>query len=193
MPYARTHHSPANHVPTILSPTSRSRTRPAKLALVLDELLALADAHESAELARYRRLAFSFLTYCTATSRLMAAMGIECEMRLEKLRRVSQQLGLQSPSAKGTSRRAGLNSASAQYFCISNQGMAIDELIQAIADAEYSLRFYEHLSEISAAPELYPILSAIIRQKQAEHAVLQERLASCDDLGHGMGQKISSI
>ncbi|TFH88611.1 hypothetical protein EQG41_01900 [Billgrantia azerbaijanica] len=160
-------------------PTTRSK-RIARLVVGPGDLVMLADAHEQAELTRYRRLAFSFLTFNRATSRLMASLGIHCEMRVAELRRASQQLGLPQPAASNT-RQGG--AATHPYF-ISTQGMAIDALTRAVTDAEYSQRFYEHLRKISATPALQPILLAIIHQKQAEHTVLQEYANSRNDLAY---------
>ncbi|PMR76570.1 hypothetical protein [Billgrantia endophytica] len=149
--------------------------------LVLDELLTLAEAHEKTELSRYRQLAFSFLTFDTSVSRLMASLGIQCEMRIEELRRVSRQLGLAESPASQTMASTGLTRGAQPYF-ICDQGTALEVLAQAIADAKYSLRFHKHLREASAIPALYPALSVIIKQKQAEHAVLDGFLATRSSL-----------
>ncbi|WP_104202774.1 hypothetical protein [Billgrantia saliphila] len=151
-------------------------TKIARLVLVLDELLTLAEAHERAELTRYRRLAFSFLPYDTAVSRLMASLGIQCEMRIDELRRVSHQLGLtDSAMAQGSS------SSAIPHAFVSDPVMALETLRQAVHDADYSLRFHKHLREASAVPSLFPVMTAIIKQKQAEHAVLEGFLATRDD------------
>ena len=156
-----------------------TRAKIARLVLVLDELLTLAEAHEKAELSRYRQLAFSFLTFDTSVSRLMASLGIQCEMRIEELQRVSRQLGLTDLPNSG--KQPG---AAAQPYFICSTEMANDVLAQALTDAEYSLRFHRHLREASAIPALYPALSLIIKQKQAEHAVLESFMGSqgCLDL-----------
>ncbi|MGQ4878708.1 hypothetical protein ACOJCM_09065 [Billgrantia sp. LNSP4103-1] len=148
-----------------------------RLALVLDELLTLAEAHERAEVTRYRRLAFSFLPFDTAVSRLMASLGIQCEMRVEELRRLSQQLG------RSESANQPLRNALHSPFFIDTPLLALDTLQQAVNDAEYSLHFHKHLREASSAQALYPALTAIIKQKQAEHVVLKGFLASRHDMG----------
>ncbi|MCE8016433.1 hypothetical protein HOP62_10175 [Halomonas sp. MCCC 1A17488] len=153
-------------------------TRITRLALVLDELLTLAEAHERAEVARYRRLAFSFLPFDTAVSRLMASLGIQCEMRVEELRRLSRQLGLPESSSPPTQPSA----ASAPPFFVNTHAMAFEVLTQAVTDAGYSLHFHEHLREASTVPALYPALTAVIKQKRAEHTVLEGFLASRDEL-----------
>lgn len=149
-------------------------TRITRLALVLDELLTLAEAHERNEVMRYRRLAFSFLPFDTAVSRLMASLGIQCEMRVEELRRLSRQLGL--PESSGI--QAQPSAALAASFFVSTQAVAYEVLTQAVTDAGYSLHFHEHLREASTVPALYPALTAVIKQKRAEHTVLEGFLAS---------------
>ncbi|WP_162623038.1 hypothetical protein [Billgrantia lactosivorans] len=149
-------------------------TRITRLALVLDELLTLAEAHERAEVARYRRLAFSFLPYDTAVSRLMASLGIQCEMRVEELQRVSRQLNL----SESSSPQAQLNANPGPPFFVNSPVMAFDVLTQAVTDAGYSLHFHEHLRDASTVPALYPALTAVIKQKRAEYAVLEGFLAS---------------
>lgn len=149
-----------------------------RLALVLDELLTLAEAHERAEVTRYRRLAFSFLPFDTAVSRLMASLGIQCEMRVEELRRLSRQLGRSEPEATQSPKPS-----MPPPFFIDTPSLALETLSQAVSDAEYSLNFHKHLREASTVAALYPALTAVIKQKQAEHVVLQGFLASRNDLG----------
>ncbi|MGR2737907.1 hypothetical protein ACUY1T_05605 [Billgrantia sp. Q4P2] len=149
-------------------------TRITRLALVLDELLTLAEVHERTEVVRYRRLAFSFLPFDTAVSRLMASLGIQCEMRVEELRRLSRQLGLPEPPGV----QPQPSTVSAPPFFITTQDVAFEVLTQAVTDAGYSLHFHEHLREASTVPALYPALTAVIKQKRAEHTVLEGFLAS---------------
>ncbi len=149
----------------------------ARLVLVLDELLPLAEAHERAEVTRYRRLAFSFLPFDTAVSRLMASLGIQCEMRVEELRRLSRQLARSEPEAAQPP-----HTARPVPFFIDSPLLALETLQQAVSDAEYSLHFHKHLRDASAVPALYPALTSVIKQKQAEHIVLQGFLTSRSDL-----------
>ncbi|GHE20824.1 hypothetical protein [Halomonas urumqiensis] len=153
----------------------------ARLVLVLDKLLSLADTHERDELARYRQLAFSFLTYDTAVSRLMASLGIQCEMRLETLEWVTKEFGLPPRASRPSSHTHQANRQRTarlvnQHFFINDPRMACDELNHAIDKAAFSLHFYDNLMEASAMPALTPVLSAIIKQKRTEHAVLVDYL-----------------
>lgn len=59
-----------------------------------DEQLFLAHEHESREMERYRGLALSFLPTHPHVSRLMAALGIECEHRIGALEALAEQLQL---------------------------------------------------------------------------------------------------
>lgn len=149
----------------------------------VDQLLALASTHEVAELSRYRRLAFSFLTFNTGISRLLAGLGIECEKRLKRLTHTAQRMELPYPLSSSDHYYAKLREKDAdpQYF-IGSEGMAIEALTQALVDAEMSRCFYEHLREASDASPLHSLLDSIFRQKQAELDVLSERLTNGDGL-----------
>lgn len=155
------------------------QTKTTRLVLAPTEQLSLAEAHERAELTRYRRLAFSFLPYDTAVSHLMASLGIQCEACLEELRRLVRLLGIPPTDLRDHATRTG---ASPLLF-MANPAMALEALMQSVVDAEYSLRFYKHLRDTSSIAALYPPLTAILKQKRTEHAVLEEFLASRSELG----------
>lgn len=152
----------------------------------VDQLLALAGTHELAELTRYRRLAFSFLTFNTAISRVLAGLGIECEMRLKELAHIAQRLELLYPLSSSDRYYAMLHAKLRKkdtdpYHFIGSEGMAIEALTQAMLDAEASRRFYEQLLEASPAT-LHSLLATIVQQKQAELGVLSEKLTDGDGL-----------
>ncbi|MBS9405593.1 hypothetical protein KG088_18535 [Halomonas sp. TRM85114] len=146
----------------------------ARIVLVMDELLTLAEAHERDELAHYRMLAFSFLTHDTRVSRLMASLGIQCEMRLETLDWLAQELGLPPRTLRQPQPHRNSAHLAGQRVFIGDQDMASDEMNQAVDRAAYSLNFYENLMNASAMPALTPVLTAIIKQKRTEHDVLLE-------------------
>lgn len=148
--------------------------------LLSEELLDLAGDHEHDELQRYRGLAFRFLAFSSATSRLMAALGIECEMRLSGLARAARRLGLDEPHSDAATRLAA--PAVAPPALIGSLTMARDALSQAMTDAAASQRFYARLGELGAASSLGHEFVAIARQKQAELAILREH---CLDSGAG--------
>ncbi|MFY0989634.1 hypothetical protein [Halomonas sp. C05BenzN] len=166
-------------------PTPAPRS-PCRNSWRVDQLLALAGTHELAELTRYRRLAFSFLTYNTGISRMMAGLGIECEMRLKKLGHIAQQMELLYPLSSSDRYGAMLHAkrhgkqADPCHF-IDCEGMAMDALTQALMDAEASRRFYEQLREASSAA-LHPLLDTIVQQKRSELGVLGRRLTDGEHL-----------
>lgn len=156
---------------------NHNKTDVAKLVLLPEELLSLANAHERQEMNHYRRLAFGFLPFDLGTSKLMAALGVECERRLDEQWQASQRLALPDTHATHETRSAK------QYFFVVNREMAMEMLTQALAVADYSLRFSEHLQAANATPELDSMLSAFVKQKRAECRILQDRLDACVDMG----------
>lgn len=152
--------------------------------LLPEELLALAGNHEHAELERYRGLAFRFLAFSSAASRLMAALGIECEMRLSGLARAARRLGLDAPGDAAVGPLAV--PATSPPGLISSLAMARGALSQAMIDAAVSHRLYARLGELGAASSLGREFTAIARQKQAELAILREH---CLESGTGQLQR----
>ncbi len=140
--------------------------------LLPEELLAFARDHERSELDRYRGLAFRFLTFSSAASRLMAALGIECEMRLTGLERAARRLGLEEFPISGA-RRLAAPAAKAPGL-IGSLTKARAALSQAMVDAAASQRLYERLGELGAGSSLGREFIAIARQKQTELAILNE-------------------
>lgn len=152
----------------------------AKLILMPEELLALANTHENQEMHHYRRLAFSFLPYDLGISKLMAALGIECERRLDTQLQVSQELGLADILTASETGQTTRSPFAKHYFFIVNREMAMAMLAQVIASADYSLRFHEHLQNANTMPELGPMLKGFVKQKQTECRILQESLDSLE-------------
>ncbi|MBE0489785.1 MAG: hypothetical protein IBX53_11970 [Halomonas sp.] len=148
--------------------------------LLPEELLALAGDHEHAELERYRDLAFRFLAFNSATSRLMATLGIECERRLSGLARAARRLGpdlsLNLGLDKSRANAAPCLAAPAATApdLIDSLAMARDALSQAITDAAASQRLYVRLGELGAGCSLGHDFVAIAHHKQAELAILRE-------------------
>ncbi|MDX5377278.1 MAG: hypothetical protein LPK08_07145 [Halomonas sp.] len=143
------------------------------LLLIPQEQLTLANAHESAELQRYRRLALSFLPKAPQVSRLMASLGLQCEQRLGTLRRIAARLELEAcvgappmdtPSFELTHR----------HFFVVDDCMAGQLLDQAIFAAVESKRFFAWLLETNATPELHQAFIDFVTEKEAESRVLLE-------------------
>lgn len=145
----------------------------ASLTLIPQEQLPLANAHETAELQRYRRLALGFLPTAPQVSRLMASLGLQCEKRLDALRQVAAKLELEAcvgvppmdpPSFELTHR----------HFFVADDGMATQLLDQAILTAVESKKFFAWLLETNATPELHQPFSDFVKEKEAESLVLLE-------------------
>ena len=146
--------------------------------LLPEELLTLAGNHEHAELERYRDLAFRFLAFSSAASRLMAALGIECEMRLSVLARAARRLGLEEPRTDGAV-RIGAPVAGAPGL-ITSQAMARAALSRAMTEADASQRLYTRLGRLGAGSSLGQEFTAFARQKQTELAILREHCLDGD-------------
>jgi hypothetical protein len=144
------------------------------LTLLPQEQLSLASHHEVNEMHRYRQLAMSFLPTAPPISRLMAALGMECEQRLDTLKRVAEQLEL---GACVTTREPGGRmpfDSTRQHFFVVDEATAKRRLEQALENAQSSLDFFDWLLATNATPELYRPLLAFVTQKRAECRILQE-------------------
>ncbi|MFC3285106.1 hypothetical protein [Litchfieldella rifensis] len=155
------------------------------LTLLPQEQLVLASTHENQEMYRYRRLALSFLPNATYISRLMAALGSECEQRLDTLGHVAERLGLSACLTTTEARNDhSLPATAAQrHFFITDDVMADQTLKQALEAAHHSRHFSDRLLETNATPELHEPFLTFARQKHVACRVLQEcqeqwRLAS---------------
>ncbi|GGX77387.1 hypothetical protein GCM10007160_00730 [Litchfieldella qijiaojingensis] len=151
------------------------------LTLLPQEQLTLASTHESQEMHRYRRLALSFLPNAPHVSHLMAALGKECEQRLDTLRRAAERLELGS-CVMTDKVRSNLLANVKHHFFIVDDAMARQVLEQALEATHHSRHFFAWLLETNATPELHEPFLACVRQKQAECHVLQE----CQEQ-HGLG------
>lgn len=146
------------------------------LTLLPQEQLVLASSHENREMYRYRRLALGFLPYAADTSRLMAALGSECEQRLGTLGRVAERLGLSAciTTADARHERSLPVTATQRHFFITDDAMADQTLEQALEAARHSRHFSERLLETNATPELHEPFLTFTGQKHIACRVLQE-------------------
>lgn len=135
------------------------------------ELLVLASSHEQQEMHRHRLLALRFLPFSVGLSRLMKMLALESEQRLDELARAAERLGAGALPALAAVRDGRTRDG---HFFIINEQVASQALSQAVIDEHQSLRFYRELLEANATPELHRLLSACVRQKQAQGYVLQE-------------------
>lgn len=154
-----------------ITPGTRARYCPA------DEQLLLAHEQESREMERYRGLALSFLPTQPHVSRLMAALGIECEQRIAALEALAEQLGLGQYLPIGPSRHPTLAGASRLHLFITDDAMACLTLSHALAVADYSRRFSELMARYSQLPALDALLAQFIERKRTACHLLEEAQA----------------
>lgn len=145
----------------------------ASLLLLPQEQLTLANAHETDELQRYRRLTFSFLPNAPQASRLMATLGLQCESRLETLHKVAKQLELCACVGKDYTDVSNLQRMNRHLFVV-DEKMGNEVLEQALRAAVESKNFFEWLLNTNATPELHQPLLNFVKEKESECRVLLE-------------------
>lgn len=150
--------------------TSNDTTR----ACPTDEQLRLAHDHEHREMQRYRGLALSFLPTRPRVSRLMAAIGVECEQRLAALEAMADHLQLRHCLPTEPPRRFRLPEAHRLHLFIANDAMACQALGYALAAAHHSRQFSELLVRFCHAAELDALLGHFVEQKRNECRLLEE-------------------
>jgi hypothetical protein len=143
------------------------------LLLLPYEQLTLANAHEAAELQRYRRLTLSFLPKAPQTSRLMATLGLQCEKRLDTLRQVARRLELEA-CVEETLMAAPIFPMTQRHFFVVDDAMGEQVIEQAIRAAMESKDFFEWLLNTNATAELHQPLLDFVREKESECRVLLE-------------------
>ncbi|MDI5934452.1 hypothetical protein [Halomonas kalidii] len=151
-----------------LTSTSTARACPT------DEQLRLARDHEYREMQRYRGLALSFLPTRPRVSRLMAAIGVECEQRLAALAALADHLQLRHCLPVEPPRRFRLPEAHRLHLFIANDAMACQALGYALAAAHHSRQFSELLVRFCHTAELEALLEHFIEQKRNECRLLEE-------------------
>ncbi|MCC5883995.1 MAG: hypothetical protein JJU25_15345 [Halomonas sp.] len=143
------------------------------LLLLPYEQLTLANAHEAAELQRYRRLTLSFLPVAPQTSRLMATLGLQCEKRLDTLRQTAALLELEACVSKHPFAPPNYSMAQRHFFVV-DHSMASEVIEQTVRTAVESKNFFEWLLNTNATPELHQPLVDFVREKEGESRVLLE-------------------
>lgn len=144
------------------------------LTLLPQEQLSIAHTHETGELNRYRRLALSFLPSAPHISRLMAALGVECEQRIQILRDVARQLELDACVSLAPPQESPFLARTSRHFFVVDPAMGHDVLVEAEEAAEVTCRLFAWLLETNATPELHRPLLAFVTQKNNEYRVIQE-------------------
>ncbi len=143
------------------------------LLLLPYEQLTLANAHEAAELQRYRRLTLSFLPTAPQTSRLMATLGLQSEKRLATLRKVARNLELEACVRAATTDPMCFRTPHGHFFVVDDV-MGEQVIEQAIRAAVESKNYFEWLLNTNATPELHQPLRDFVSEKEGECRVLLE-------------------
>ncbi|MEQ6888879.1 hypothetical protein ABE957_09370 [Halomonas sp. CS7] len=139
-----------------------------------DQPLSLTYDHESREMERYRGLALSFLPTRPHISRLMAALGIECEQRLGALETLAEQLQRRHCLPANLARRRVLAEQYRLHLFISDDAMASQTLSYALAFAQHSLQFSELMARHCQLARLDALLTRFVDGKRHECRLLEE-------------------
>lgn len=143
-----------------------------------DEQLTFAHDLERREMQRYRGLALSFLPTQPHISRLMAALGIQCEQRLNALESLAERLNLRDclpgEQPPWPQLRFRLSQAQPLYRFITDEAMACHTLAYALAAAEHSRQLSELLAQSCGTADVDTLFGDFIEQKQSECHLLEE-------------------
>ncbi|MGY2462117.1 hypothetical protein [Vreelandella sulfidaeris] len=138
------------------------------------EQLNLACLQEAKELNRYRGLSLSFLPFDSSISRLMNAIGMECDHRLHSLQAVASQMRLDVFANVSQLKETPFFNKNSQHFFVVDENMGRQLLVNAEEAAEATYIFFSWLLETNATPELHQLLTTFVTQKNSEYRVLQE-------------------
>lgn len=136
--------------------------------------LNLAYLYEARELNRYRSLVLSFLPFDPPVSRLMSAIGLECEQRLCNLQEVARWMALSPLPNVSQLKETPFVTKNCRHFFVVDENMGRQVLESAEKGAEATCTFFSWLLETNATPELHQPLSSFVAQKISEYRVLQE-------------------
>lgn len=139
-----------------------------------EEEFLLVNAHEMEEMHSYRRFALSFLPNHPCISRLMVALGIECEQRIDSLVVASECLGLArkltaqdiSPDLEAQLRQ--------QHFFVTDDDIAQLTLDQVLAASYNSWWFYQLMLDSCGTHDLNVLLRDFVDQKLSACRILEE-------------------
>lgn len=130
--------------------------------------------HEIEEMHRYRGFALSFLPAHPRISRLMVALGIECEERLDILAQAAESLDVGEGLWNRNISEELLAKLRRQYFFVVNDDIARLTLAQVHAAACNSWHFYRMMQDSCSTHELRVILSKFDLQKDSACRILEE-------------------
>ncbi len=138
-----------------------------------DEQLIFAHKLERREMLRYRGLALSFLPTRPHTSRLMAALGVDCEQRSLALEELAKCLEISDCLSASLPRRLWLPKANVHLFIV-NDVLAYQALDYALSAAHHSCQISALLAQFSRMDNLKTLLQHFVEQKQHECRQLEE-------------------
>lgn len=144
------------------------------VAILIEDILARASAHEQQEYQRYRWLSLRFLTYHIGTSRLMQALASESQQRIRSLIEVSASLPIETSPLRDPAMRPEQELQVRPHFFIFDDEVAAQELSRALLEEWRSRRFYERLQACNAIPDLDAWLNDCINQSRAQFQILLE-------------------
>ncbi|QFU02776.1 hypothetical protein FIU83_14115 [Halomonas sp. THAF5a] len=140
----------------------------------VDQPLSITYDHEAREMERYRGLALSFLPSHPHVSRLMAALGIECEQRLAALETLAERLERRSCLPAPLARRRDHATQYRQHLFIRDDATAAQTLSYALAFAQHSLQFSELMARHCQLAGLDTLLTRFADGKRRECRLLEE-------------------
>ncbi|CAM3404912.1 hypothetical protein [Halomonas lysinitropha] len=166
---------------TRIEPPRMKISQPPGVITSIEEVLAQVNDHEHHEFHRYRWLSLRFLTFQTGISRLMEALSVESQQRVQALVEVSASLPMRDPVLRDPAKLAWQppalqrpHSLQRAHFFILDGDEAARELSRAVLEEWRSRRFYERLQACNGIPALNHLLNACIGQAQAQLQILQE-------------------
>ncbi|WP_144049415.1 hypothetical protein [Vreelandella massiliensis] len=139
-----------------------------------EEQLFLGVEHETQERHRFRGFELSFLPSSVPISQLMAALGMDCEQRLARLKEKAKGLQMSEPLVLSHHPGTMPTDMRRQHFFVIDRLMACEALKNALAAGEHSRQFYTQLLAVCSAPELRPLFEEIVEQKENACRILEE-------------------
>lgn len=144
------------------------------VTILIEDILARANAHEHQAYQRYRWLSLRFLTYHIGTSKLMQALASESQQRIRSLSEVSASLPIETSPLRDPAEGPGQELQVQPHFFIFDDEVAAQELSRALLEEWRSRRFYERLQAYNAIPDLDAWVNDCIGQRRAQFQILQE-------------------
>lgn len=146
-----------------------------------EEEFRLVQLHETEEMHRYRGFALSFLPHFPCISRLMMALGIDCEERLTTLVATAECLGMAGKLAAPAVPDDLEAQQRRQHFFVADNDVAQLTLGQALAASYGDWQFYQLMLDSCGTPDLSVLLHDVIGQKSNACQVLEEVWDTWDD------------